>query len=41
MINNKEDTPIVNTTTKDEVIYSDSTTDAIEKLNLPHPDYEG
>jgi hypothetical protein len=41
MINNAENETIVNPLTKDEVVYFDETLETIERLNLPHPDYEG
>ena len=40
MINNN-DGPIVDPTVEEIVEYPQSTLEAIERLNLPHPDYDG
>jgi hypothetical protein len=41
MINNAENEAIINQLTKDETVYFDETLETIDRLNLPHPDYEG
>ena len=41
MINNSENELIVNPLTTDKAIYSDETLKTIERLRLPHPEYEG
>ena len=40
-MNNNNEGIIVDPTKEEEVEYSQPTLDAIERLNLPHPDYEG
>ena len=40
-MNNNNDGPIVDTTTKEIVEHPDYVLEAIEALGLPHPDYEG
>ena len=41
MINNNENLEIVEPTIKEVVQHPEYVLNAIERLNLPHPDYEG
>lgn len=40
-MNNNNEGIIVNTTNKEIVEHPDYVLEAIERLNLPHPDYDG